>query len=199
MDNNLRTLSFFLGLLIFIPFFYLFWKTLCIDWSRHFMFEERAKLFRLAISGHLSFESAAYRETRLRIERHIRYLHALTWPRLILSEILRRRLYLSHDIARRKRFAEILASVEDPVAQKELYAIGLRTGFAALVCLMGRSIILGPLFLLLYFCGILTWRKSPPPAKTFYTTVNRNAECFEEAHSEYVKAPIRQRVFANSH
>ncbi len=60
------------------------WQSLCTDYARQKLFEKRDELFNLAASGKLSFDSKVYKETRLQIERNIRFAHELTLPRFLL-------------------------------------------------------------------------------------------------------------------
>lgn len=53
------------------------------DYLRQRLFEQRDALFALAASGSVSFNHAAYRATRERINAHIRYAHRMSLPRTI--------------------------------------------------------------------------------------------------------------------
>ena len=59
------------------------WKTVCTDYARQIMFECRDSIFDLAWEGKISFDSAAYKESRLGIERNIRFAHELSVGRLL--------------------------------------------------------------------------------------------------------------------
>jgi len=184
MQDIIRAASFLIGLFAFVLFFYTFWQTLCVDWARQRMFEERNNLLRMALRGDLQFDSLAYRAIRQRIERHIRYLHMMTWPRLLLAEVLRRNFYDHQYQIHRKNFYSAMESI-DPRVRTEAWMIVLRTGFASLVCLAGRSVILGPIFLVLYGVGFLRSTLDIPSTRSIYSTVNRNAECFDEVRGAH--------------
>lgn len=186
MQDMIRLASFLIGLFAFVLFFYTFWQTLCVDWARQRMFEERNNLLRMALHGDLQFNSFQYRAIRQRIERHIRYLHMMTWPRLILAEVLRRKFYDDEYQIHRKSFLDIMESI-DPAVRPKAWMIVLRIGFASLVCLAGRSVILGPLFLLLYCVGVIRSNIDIPSTRTIYSTVNRNAECFDKVRGTYAQ------------
>lgn len=180
--EDFRAAMFFLGLFAFVGFFYSYWQTMCIDWARQLMFEERAKLVHLVLQGELSFDSPQYRGVRRQIEKNIRFLHALTWPRLLLWSCLRQK-YPESD-RKMEQFIGLLKSIDDPATKKAVIKICGRVGFAAVVCLMGRSIILGPMFLCLYFLRILRDTTDAEPTRSIYSTVNRNALCFDDAQSQ---------------
>lgn len=192
--NKLEPVIFFIGLFLFIAFFYSYWKTLCIDWARQLMFEERANLVRLALAGELSFDSPVYRTARQLIEKNIRFLHALTWPRLVMWEILRANIRHSGIENKIKRTREIINSEKNPHVKKELHEILNRVGFASAVCLMGRSLILGPVFLCLYFLRLLRDTTDSGPSQNIYSTVNKSALCYDDAHLNYAKHD--NRIFA---
>jgi hypothetical protein len=54
------------------------WQSVCTDWARQIIFESRDKLFDMAQTGELAFDSEEYRTTRTSLECLIRYAHDLT-------------------------------------------------------------------------------------------------------------------------
>jgi len=59
------------------------WKSVCTDYARQVMFECRDAIFDLAREGKISFESTAYKQARLGIERNIRFAHEISVGRLV--------------------------------------------------------------------------------------------------------------------
>ena len=59
------------------------WNTVCTDYARQIMFECRDSIFDIAREGKISFDSTAYKEARLGIERNIRFAHELSVGRLV--------------------------------------------------------------------------------------------------------------------
>src|ERR1051325_361901 len=189
--RELEPLLFFAGLFVFVIFFYTYWQNLCIDWARQLMFEERGKLLRLVLEGSFSFESPQYRSIRRLIEINIRFLHELTWPRIIYLELFKSQ-YMSDEADKSSDdFFRLISSIQNPSLRKEVKAICVRVGFAGLVCLMGRSIFLGPIFLVLYIFGLLRDTTTTQPTGTVYSTVTRNAFPFEDAHFAYQRSNVR--------
>lgn len=72
--------------LLFLLFvlFYGPWQEVCTDYTRQIIFERRDRLFDMATSGKLDFNSEEYRTMRSTLEGCIRYAHDLTWPLLII-------------------------------------------------------------------------------------------------------------------
>lgn len=84
MNSVLDALLLIVSLGVFIAIIYGPWQTFCVDRARQEIFEARAKLFVLAASGQISFESPEYRELRSGLEGLIRFAHKITWLRILL-------------------------------------------------------------------------------------------------------------------
>src|ERR1700733_12379492 len=67
----------------FLVLFYGPWQSVCTDVARQLMFEQRDKIFDMARSGVIEFDSREYRRVRISIEQNIRYAHELTFAKLI--------------------------------------------------------------------------------------------------------------------
>jgi len=186
MNQDINLLMFFIGVFVFVAFFYSYWQTVCIDWARQLMFEERGNLVQLVLKGQIEFDSVEYRTIRRHIEINIRFLHALTWPRLLLWDAMRHHYLAPYSRTLADRFWKIIESNPNPETRKALWGIRLRIGFAAIVCLMGRSIIFGPIFLCLYCLRLLRDTSDARPAYTLYAAVSRSAEYYDEAQTGHV-------------
>ena len=67
----------------FLVLFYGPWQSVCTDVARQLMFEQRDKIFDMARSGVIEFDSREYRRVRISIEQNIRYAHELTFAKLV--------------------------------------------------------------------------------------------------------------------
>src|SRR6516162_8405362 len=103
-------------LLLFACLFYGPWQAVCTDLARQLVFERRDRLFDLAASNRLAFDSEEYRKIRLTLEGMIRFAHSLTWPRLLMILLFRRRT-LDRDST--PRIAETIASIKDATVRKQ--------------------------------------------------------------------------------
>lgn len=63
------------------------WQSVCTDVARQLIFEQRDKLFDMAASGRISFNSREYREIRRGLEVLIRFSHDLTLAKAIYLAI----------------------------------------------------------------------------------------------------------------
>jgi hypothetical protein len=68
--------------------FYGPWQATCTDWARNFVFESRDKIFDLALSGELDFDSEEYQAIRNSLQSLIRYCHDLTLPKIVFHLVL---------------------------------------------------------------------------------------------------------------
>jgi hypothetical protein len=151
---SVHTIFLFLSLLLFVLIFYWPWQRLCVDWSRQLMFEERDRLFLLTRSSKsLPLDSELHIGLRSVIDGTIRYCHRITWQRLLVDVYFRD---FDKEItsARAARLNELMNNTPQDVRQK-LRRIIVRMAFACIVCMMGRSLLLGPLFLVLYLLRTL--------------------------------------------
>lgn len=130
--------AFLLCLSVIVAIFYGPWQRLRVDWARHRMFAVRDALFDAAHAGELDFESRSYKEARSSIERMIRFSHLMTWQRMALYYILLRD---SLD-ERNTELSEVGADEHPLYSQARIYI-----GRSVLLCIMTRSIILLPVYL----------------------------------------------------
>src|SRR5829696_6408743 len=86
--NAIYAAFFFISLLAFLLLFYGPYQELVIARARQHMFNSRNELFRMAASGSVSFEDEVYVTMRSDIQKMIRYCHAVSWVRLIVSHLL---------------------------------------------------------------------------------------------------------------
>jgi hypothetical protein len=131
----------FISIFVFVALFYGPWQALCIDWARQKMFEARDRVFDAAAGGLISFDSAEYRTIRTSIERMIQFCHEISWPRFFLYWLV---LSHSHEDRIGKAIKGIPNAKGREIASQAIVAVARST----LLCFAGRSIILGPLFLL---------------------------------------------------
>ena len=73
----------FLIILTFLAWFYGPWQEFCTDYARQIMFEQRDKLFDMAHSGDINFESDHYKRHRASLNAAIRFCHEMTMARVI--------------------------------------------------------------------------------------------------------------------
>ena len=179
-------LLFLSGLFLFILFFYGYWQSMCIDWGRQLMFEERSKLFDMAADGKIPFQSVEYVTIRCEIEKMIRFLHLVSWQRMLFLHLFRKRLNIPDS---QLVIAEILDRMAKGPTRCDLRHICIAVGFAAIVCLMGRSIFLGPIFLALYLLRWLRDNLDNAINWAIFWTVRRDAELHEaDRNCSQVKA-----------
>jgi hypothetical protein len=174
--NLLNAIFLFTSLGLFVTVFYWPWQRLCVDWTRQLLFEERDKLFEMGVSGKLPFDSPIYRETREQIEGTIRLCHQLTWPRMLLFFIVR-----PTDERRKQRIKNYISMIENvspPSLKSDLRMILTRVAFASIVCFMGRSIFLGPVFLFLYFCHSLRDHHDNKHTQRVFSFVQEESEIY---------------------
>lgn len=125
---------------LFLAIFYGPWQTLCIDWARQRMFEARDRVFDAARRGDIPFDSTEYRECRLTIERMIRFSHHLSWPRLILMQLVPR------NMIDRAGVRDVLSAMPIGRAKEEMERAFATVAYAIVLCVLGRSLFLGPIF-----------------------------------------------------
>ena len=71
-----------IGVILYGP-----WQSVCTDAARQLIFEQRDKLFDMALAGRISFNSQEYREIRRGLEVLIRFSHDLTLAKAIYLAI----------------------------------------------------------------------------------------------------------------
>jgi hypothetical protein len=69
----------------FVCLFYGPWQSICTDISRQAIFERRDRLFNLAASGRIAFDSVGYQAARRRLNNMLRFAHEMTWPDLVIG------------------------------------------------------------------------------------------------------------------
>jgi len=120
------------------------WQTLCVDWARQRLFEARARLFDLAASGKLSFESVEYQEIRRSFETLIRFMHKATWVSVLSAMLTHKPKERTPD------FVEAVERIQDPVAKKIAKRQIRKACEAVILQLVFRSIFLWVVLLLVY-------------------------------------------------
>jgi len=116
-------------------FFYGPWQTLCTDFTRQLLFEQRDHLFDIALSGRMSFDDPSYVNMRKSIETSIRFAHTMTAPRIAYLAFVLRDIKTSGSGLR-----DAAASVEDPVLSAELSRVATRTAVIVTGSIMMRSL-----------------------------------------------------------
>ena len=84
---NLDALVSFGVIVLFVVWFYGPWQETCIDYARQIIFEQRDKIFDLADSGEMNFNSKEYKQLRAALNAAIRFAHELTIARMIFSYV----------------------------------------------------------------------------------------------------------------
>ncbi len=79
---NADVMSGFLGFSALLILFYGPWQFVCVDIFRQYAFEQRDKLFDMAMDGKFSFQSDDYRKARANIEANIRFADRATVARV---------------------------------------------------------------------------------------------------------------------
>lgn len=134
------TATFLVALIIFVAVFYGPWQTLCVDWARQRMFEARDQLFVAACSGDIEFASSEYRETRLTIERMIRFCHHVSWPRLLLIQFV--------PFPKTSSASEVVEKLPLGPARTEIEKALARVSYAIVLCVLSRSVFLALIFII---------------------------------------------------
>jgi len=158
-----------IGLFAFLALFYGPWQTMCVDWARQLMFEARDRLFDAAASGDIAFDSKEYRKSRETFEGMIRFCHIFTWPRLIL-------LWISIPISKEEdnfNLKDLSPKIREAIGQSYIQVL-----IALVLCIMGRSIVLAPLFLLIYFGGVIATSRF---AHTLFAIVKKDVDELDRA------------------
>lgn len=125
--------------------FYGPWQATCTDWARNFVFESRDKIFDLAASGELDFDSEEYKEIRDSLQSLIRYCHDLTVPKIVL-----------HLLAGFDGEGSVLHSAIGriyPAATKEQVAKSVRRAQSAVLAFTAAKSIPGLFILLIVWIG----------------------------------------------
>jgi hypothetical protein len=136
-----------IGLALLVLFFVVFygpWQGVCTDLARQLIFERRDRLFDLAADGKLSFHSEQYRSLRAGLEGLIRFAHELTWPQLLLLQIMHKR-YEGAVPAAGLTTDQAIAKIDDPETKKEVQKLLSDSISCLLLMMMLKSILVGPL------------------------------------------------------
>lgn len=175
---------FFVSCAAFLSLFYGPYQELCVSRARQHMFNARNDLFRFAMTGGISFDDPIYRDLRTGIEKMIRYCHVISWPRLVVHQLV----LVKRARKRKSQLFDSLIAMQDTKTRAFLMAIYFRVGFAALLCLMCRSIVLFPVFIVLFLCIKIM---DNPVVRKLYALMQSDADRFDEALSSF--APVRAR------
>jgi hypothetical protein len=189
--NQAQPIFFFLSALFFVVVFYWPWQRLCVEWARQIMFDERDKLFLLSKSSpSMAIDSELHVELRLLIDNTIRFCHKIAWQRFLVD------IYIPIETEVPGRFERITTLIKqsDEHTAKALHAIMKQVTFACVVCMMGRSIVLGPVFLCWYL---------PAKVRTYegifrrvFIAIQEGAEREPYGRSSFVKKHIPIRIKA---
>jgi hypothetical protein len=142
---------------VFIFWFYGPWQSTCTDYARQIIFEQRDKLFDIAASGRMAFQSREYGTIRSSLNAMIRYAHDATLPRLIYTYIALRRketdykksaLYKATEQIQDSRLYEEMQII----LAKSMMATACLIIFKSLPCVMCLIIFL-PIILFLSVCA----------------------------------------------
>jgi hypothetical protein len=152
MVAQVNAFYFFLALAFFVLIFYWPWQRLCVDWARQEMFKQRDNLYLLSRrSKEMPTDSDLHIELRTMIDSTIRFCHFISWPRLVT--VVGFRFFFDHGKAERaakaRKFSFQLKKVTDSQTRTEINRISRHMALACMLCLMSRSIILGPIALML--------------------------------------------------
>jgi hypothetical protein len=71
-----------IGLVVYGP-----WQRVCVDYARDVMFEQRDRVFDMAINGDLQLGSEPYETIRANFNAMIRMAHCVTVPRLVFLKL----------------------------------------------------------------------------------------------------------------
>lgn len=119
-----------LGLLIYGP-----WQTQCEDLGRQEIFGIRAELFDLARSGRMSFDDPDYLLIRRSMNKMIRFMHELTWVRLVYIGFLR-----GHERRHvRSSLERAVSDISDPELRRDVEEMVVRMGRAVVRTICMRS------------------------------------------------------------
>jgi hypothetical protein len=118
------------ALIAFAVLFYGPWQETCSDFARQLIFEQRNRLFDLAMAERMDFKSEEYRRIRRRLNGMIRFAHRLTWPRLVVLS-----LEGDEEHAAELTIADLIKPIEDPSTAAEVNDI-LHRSLMALIAMM---------------------------------------------------------------
>jgi hypothetical protein len=133
-------------LILLLCLFYGPWQAVCTEHctelGRQAIFERRDRLFDMALSGRITFNSKIYKETRQSMNNMLRFTHTMTWQSIVIGAFFLKRTRPTlpewHNVARSLP-ADVRKEIEQLVS--ECSAIMLLT--AAL-----KSFIIGPLVMM---------------------------------------------------
>jgi hypothetical protein len=144
--DALFTIGCLVGVLVL---FYWPWQGLCIEFARQIIFEEREKLFDLAMDGRLNFKSDEYRQIRDFLNKSIRFSHEMSlWKFAANRRVLARyrrtnEAPVLHDIVR---------SISDHSTRKAVYDIVDKSSNALVAAMALRSL---PTIIVLVFAWLV--------------------------------------------
>lgn len=117
--------------------FYGPWQSLCIEYARQVIFEERERLFDLAADGRMDFESVEYRELRDFLNKSIRFSHDITLWRFAVNRSFMR---APASPSAPPSVGAMMKSIGDPETRKAIERILDRSTAALVVAMVCRSL-----------------------------------------------------------
>lgn len=142
-------LSFLISLSALMLLAYGPWQAAMEDWARQRLFEVRDRIFDMARAGRISFDDKRYIATRHALNSMIRFVHEITWVRMLYISIIR--IWMPVHESEKLGMKEAVEAIEDPVLAKEL-----RREFAIAGTTLGMLMILRSPFLVLLLVPMVT-------------------------------------------
>jgi hypothetical protein len=133
---NADLLLSFLALAALGVLFYGPWQGICTDVARQVVFEQRDKLFDMAMTGRIAFDSKEYIEIRSGLEAIIRFSHDLTFPRAIYLA------YMFPKIRERDNADPIISAIQrldDAQLQTDIRRLVVRAYVTAMAMMVMKS------------------------------------------------------------
>lgn len=155
----------FLGVLAVLGIFYGPWQSLCTDVARQLIFEQRERLFDLALEGKMDFSSYQYRTIRLKMESLVRFAHELTWPNYVYTGIVYPNVRKS---SADSSILNIVNQIDDENVRFEVQSIVVKSYAVILLMMFAKSLVIlivWPMFLGLFIASrsiraLMVWVKS---------------------------------------
>lgn len=144
--------------IVFLIWFYGPWQNTCTDYARQIIFEQRDKLFDIAASGRMPFDSKEYKMLRASLNAVIRFAHEATLPRMLYLYIFLREKDIDYKNSSLYRATEqihdskLYAEVQI-LLRKSMITTGWLIIAKSLPCVIVLTV-LSPLVVLLAFCAV---------------------------------------------
>jgi hypothetical protein len=150
MDHLQAVVAFqsWLWLGVFLTIVYWPWQKLCLDYARDKIFEQRDKIFDLAVSGGLAFGSDQYEMIRSTMNAMIRLAHYVTFPRLFLTYLV---ILRASNAESRDSIRDSIRTIEDNRVRDQVMGAFTKAEKALVFAMVFRSplfFILSPIFLI---------------------------------------------------